>query len=80
MTATNPGTPAEARAELVATLNAIEDKINVPRKVNRLVADGKKTVARIQRDSPAVIYAGIATVATIAGLAAWAITRSIANR
>ncbi len=80
MTATNPGTPAQARAELVATLNAIEDKINVPRKVNRLVADGKKTVARIQRDSPAVIYAGIATVATIAGLAAWAIARSIANR
>lgn len=80
MTATNPGTPAEARAELVATLNAIEDKINVPRKVNRIVAQGKKSVARIQRDSPAVIYAGIATVAAVAGLAAWAIARSIANR
>lgn len=80
MTATNPGTPSEARAELVATLNAIEDKINVPRKVNRLVAQGKKSVAQIQRDNPAAIYAGIAAVAAVAGLAAWAIARGIANR
>ncbi|MFU8947219.1 hypothetical protein ACLRGF_10865 [Mycetocola zhadangensis] len=80
MTVTNPGTPADARAELVATLNAIEDKLNVPRKVNRLVAQGKKQVAVLQRENPAAIYAGIAAVASVAGLAAWAIVRSIAHR
>jgi hypothetical protein len=80
MTVTNPGTPADARAELVETLNAIEDKLNVPRKVNRLVAQGKKQVAVLQRENPAAIYAGIAAVASVAGLAAWAIVRSIAHR
>ena len=80
MTATNPGTPAEARAELVSTLNAIEDKLNVPRKVNRIVAQGKMQVATLQRENPAAIYAGIAAVASVAGLAVWAIVRGIANR
>jgi hypothetical protein len=80
MTATNPGSPAAARAELVAALNAIEDKLNVPRKVNRLVAQGKKQVATLQRDNPSAIYAGIAAVASVAGLAAWAIVRGITQR
>ena len=79
-TGSNPGSPAAARAELVATLNAIEDKLNVPRKFNRLVAQGKKQVATLQRENPAAIYAGIAAVASVAGLAAWAIVRGIAHR
>lgn len=76
----NPPSPAAARAELVATLNAIEDKLNVPRKFNRLVVQGKKQVATLQRENPTAIYAGIAAVASVAGLAAWAIVRGIANR
>ena len=80
MTATNPPSPAVARAELVATLNAIEDKLNVPRKFNRLVAQGKKQVAILQRENPPAIYAGIAAVASVAGLAAWAIVRGITHR
>ncbi len=82
MTATNPMTPSteQARAELVSTLNAIEDKLNVPRKVSRAVARGKVTVARLQRENPTALVAGIAAVAVLAGAAAWAITRAIVNR
>ncbi len=82
MTATNPMIPSteQARAELVSTLNAIEDKLNVPRKVSRAVARGKVTVARLQRENPTALVAGIAAVAVVAGAAAWAITRAIVNR
>jgi hypothetical protein len=85
MTAINPAypahsTPEKARAELVATLNAIEDKLNVPRKVSRAVARGRVAAAKLQRDNPAAFIGGIAAVATVAGTAAWAIVRAIATR
>jgi hypothetical protein len=76
MTATSPSTE-RARAELVSTLNAIEDKLNVRRKVSRAIARGKVAVAKLQRDNPSAVYAGVAAVATVAGTAAWAITRAI---
>jgi hypothetical protein len=86
MTAINPVTPfrpsspEQARAELVATLNAIEDKLNVPRKVSRAVARGKVAAAKLQRENPAAFIGGIAAVAVVAGTAAWGIVRAIAVR
>lgn len=82
MTATNPSIPSteQARAELVSTLNAIEDKLNVPRKVSRAVARGKVSFARLKRENPTALVAGIGAVAVAAGAAAWAITRAIVNR
>ena len=76
MTATSTSTE-RARAELVSTLNAIEDKLNVPRKVSRAIARGKVAVAKLQQENPSAVFAGIAAVATVAGTAAWAITRAI---
>jgi hypothetical protein len=85
MTAINPVTPygsstERARAELVFTLNAIEDKLNVPRKVSRAVARGRVAAAKLQRENPAAIVGGITAVAVVAGTAAWAIVRAIATR
>jgi hypothetical protein len=85
MTAINPAypvrpTPEQARAELVSTLNAIEDKLNVPRKVSRAVARGRVAAAKLQRESPAAFVGGIAAVAVVAGTAAWAVVRAIAVR
>lgn len=80
MTVTNSSSTERARAELVSTLNAIEDKLNVPRKVSRAVARGRVTVAKLQRDNPSAVYAGIAAVATVAGTAAWAIARAILTK
>lgn len=74
-----PTSPEQARAELVSTLNAIEDKLNVPRKVNRAVARGRVAAAKLQRDNPAAFLGGIAAVAAVAGTAAWAIVRAIAR-
>lgn len=78
MTATSPATE-RARAELVSTLNAIEDKLNVPRKVSRALARGKVAAAKLQHESPAAFLGGIAAVAVVAGTAAWAIARAIAR-
>jgi hypothetical protein len=85
MTAINPAypvrsTPEQARAELVSTLNAIEDKLNVPRKVSRAMARGRVAAAKLQKDNPAAFIGGIAAVAAVAGAAAWAIVRAIAVR
>ena len=86
MTAINPATPygptspEQARAELVSTLNAIEDKLNVPRKVSRAVARGKVAAAKLQRESPVAFIGGIAAVAAVSGTAVWAIVRAIAVR
>jgi hypothetical protein len=81
MTAIDPySSPEKARAELVSTLNAIEDKLNVPRKVSRAVARGRVAAAKLQRESPAVFLGGIAAVAVVAGTAAWAVVRAIATR
>ncbi|MET0933607.1 MAG: DUF3618 domain-containing protein [Mycetocola sp.] len=85
MTAINPAypvrsTPEQARAELASTLNAIEDKLNVPRKVSRAIARGKVQAAKLQRESPAAFIGGIAAVAAVAGTVAWAVARAIATR
>ncbi|WP_411719737.1 hypothetical protein [Mycetocola sp.] len=85
MTAINPAypvspTPEQARAELVSTLNAIEDKLNVPRKVSRAVARGRVAAAKLQRENPAAFVGAIAAVAAVAGTAAWALARVIAVR
>ncbi|GHD46491.1 hypothetical protein D9V29_08830 [Mycetocola manganoxydans] len=79
MTGTNSSTE-HARLELVSTLNAIEDKLNVPRKVSRAVSQGKVEAARLQRQNPAAFFSGVAAVAVVAGTAVWAITRAIVVR
>ncbi|MCU1560234.1 hypothetical protein [Mycetocola sp.] len=85
MTAIDPAyplgspTPEQARAELVSTLNAIEDKLNVPRKVSRAVARGRVAAVKLQRENPAAFVGGIAAIAAVAGTAAWAIVRAIAR-
>lgn len=60
----------KARDELAATLDAIEDKFNVPKRVTEL--GGKAAAAYRQNPVPWII--GGAAVAVIAiGLVAWAI-------
>ena len=79
MTGTNSSTE-HARVELVSTLNAIEDKLNVPRKVSRALSRGRVEAAKLQRENPAAYIGGIAAVAVVAGTAAWALVRAIATR
>ncbi|WP_138945558.1 DUF3618 domain-containing protein [Plantibacter sp. M259] len=71
--------PEQARAELVATLNAIEDKLNVPKQVHRAKRRAVVQIATVKVERPAVFYAGVAGLAGAAGLAVWGIVRAIAR-
>lgn len=78
MTADSNGvpTPEEARAELVATLNAIEDKLNVPKQVRRATDKVTAKVQTVKEEQPPVFIAGVAGAAALVGLAVWGIVRS----
>lgn len=61
---------AVLRAELEATLGAIEDKLNVPKHVRRLKARAR--VSYEDRPVPWIVGA-TAVVIVVGGLAAWAL-------
>ena len=61
---------AGARADLEATLDAIEDKLNVPKRVDELTKRAKASYAA--NPIPWIVGATAAAVAVI-GLVAWAI-------
>ena len=66
-----------ARAELAATLDAIEDKLNVPKQIG-LAAD--RTQARVRRmaaENPIALGAVALAAATAVGLGVWAIIRAL---
>ncbi|RZU66906.1 uncharacterized protein DUF3618 [Microterricola gilva] len=70
---------ARARAELAATLDAIEDKLNVPKQIG-LAAD--RTGARVRRmaaENPLALGAVALAAATAVGLGVWAIIRAVRN-
>jgi hypothetical protein len=60
-------TAAQARRDLEQTLDALEDKLNVP----------KQVAAAYRRNPVVVIGVGVGILAAAAGLIAWAV---VANR
>ncbi|QPZ38739.1 DUF3618 domain-containing protein [Paramicrobacterium chengjingii] len=63
-------TAAEARAQLASTLDALEDKLNVPKQA-------KATYARLRAQNPTALVAGAAGVAAAVGLGVWAVVRRV---
>lgn len=61
---------AKARAELAATLDSIEDRLNVPKRAQEL---SKKAVAAYEKNPLPWIIGGVAVAVIAAGLVAWAI-------
>lgn len=61
---------AKVRHQLADTLDAIEDKVNVPKRAKEL---GDKAVAAYQDNPIPFIVAGAAVAVTVVGLIAWAI-------
>ncbi|MET0975727.1 MAG: hypothetical protein ABWX82_08655 [Leifsonia sp.] len=81
MTATDPTIPSteQARAELVSTLNAIEDKLNVPRKIKRTTDHWGHRLRVLRAENPAAL-AGIAVgVAVVLGGAVWGIVKVVSR-
>lgn len=62
----------KARDELAATLDAIEDKLNVPKRVGEL---SDRAVAMYRRNPVPIVVAGASVAAVAIGLIAWAIFR-----
>jgi len=60
----------KARDELAATLDAIEDKFNVPKRATEL---GEKAAAAYRRNPVPWIIGGAAVAVIAVGLVAWAI-------
>lgn len=64
------------REKLAATLDAIEDKLNVPKQAHRLLGRIQLGVERVRRDNPAVLYAAAGAVVAVAGgVVAWRLSR-----
>jgi|EndMetStandDraft_3_1072993.scaffolds.fasta_scaffold2116653_1 hypothetical protein len=61
---------AAARTELASTLDAIEDKVNIPKRAGEL---SKKAQVAYEENPVPFIAAGAAIAATVIGLVAWAI-------
>lgn len=61
---------AKARAELAATLDALEDRLNVPKRASELT---KKAVAAYEKNPLPWIVGGVAVAVVAVGLVAWAI-------
>jgi hypothetical protein len=61
---------AKARADLAATLDAIEDRLNVPKRVSKL---GKQAAAAYEKNPGPWIIGGAAVAIIAVGLVAWAI-------
>ncbi|CAN5159756.1 hypothetical protein BH11ACT3_BH11ACT3_00390 [soil metagenome] len=61
---------AKARDELAATLDAIEDKLNVPKRAEEV---GKQAVAAYEKNPLPFIVGGVAVAVIAVGLVAWAI-------
>ena len=59
-----------SRAELEATLDAIEDKLNVPKRVGELTA---KARASYESNPLPWIIGGLAAAVAVVGVVAWAI-------
>jgi hypothetical protein len=61
---------AKARAELASTLDALEDRLNVPKRVSEL---SSKAVAAYEKNPLPWIIGGVAVAVVAVGLVAWAI-------
>jgi hypothetical protein len=61
---------AKARADLAATLDALEDRLNVPKRISEL---GSKAVASYEKNPLPWIIGGVAAAVVAVGLVAWAI-------
>lgn len=68
-----------ARAELKAALAAIEQKANVPRRIEKASARGAVKLRRANREHPALVVAGVAVVAATVGGLVWLGARFLAR-
>ncbi|MFD1715190.1 DUF3618 domain-containing protein [Amnibacterium flavum] len=65
------------RDKLAETLDAIEDKLNLPKQAQKAVGRARDRVKQLQEDNPVVLYASAAIVGlgAVGGVLLWRIAR-----
>ncbi|PPL19683.1 hypothetical protein GY24_04705 [Microterricola pindariensis] len=66
-----------ARADLAATLDAIEDKLNVPKQIGLAAERGTERVRRLAAENPIALGAIALGAAAVVGLGVWGIVRAV---
>ncbi|PPH75821.1 DUF3618 domain-containing protein [Rathayibacter rathayi] len=66
-----------ARSELAATLDAIEYKVNVPRKLRTAQRNLGRKLQVVRRENPSALIAGAVGAVAVVGLVAWGIAKQI---
>ncbi|MEZ3161914.1 hypothetical protein AB1K54_15470 [Microbacterium sp. BWT-B31] len=69
-----------ARAELKAALAAIDEKANVPRRLERAIDRNLSKARAFQRRSPALATAAVVASAAAVGAIVWAAVRAYTRR
>ena len=65
-----------ARAEFAGTLNALEDKLNVPKQVRRKSAELRAKARRFADENPAGAVAVAVGVVAVVGVTVWLVVRA----
>ncbi|WP_350348163.1 hypothetical protein ABIQ69_16260 [Agromyces sp. G08B096] len=66
-----------ARADFVDTLNALEDKLNVPKQVSRATARTKVRLRRFAEEQPVAAAAAAVGVVVAIGGVVWLVVRNV---
>jgi negative regulator of sigma E activity len=68
-----------ARADFAGTLNALEDKINVPKQVRIKSARAKVQLRRFANEQPVAAMAAAVGVVAAVGVTVWLVVRAVAK-
>ncbi|WP_426517799.1 DUF3618 domain-containing protein [Diaminobutyricibacter sp. McL0618] len=79
MTTETPSDIERARAELTATLDAIEDKLNVPKRARLAVERAGRRAQKLRDENPVAFVATAVGAAALVGGAVWLVVRAVRN-
>lgn len=71
---------ARTRAELAATLDAVEEKVNVPKRLDKAAARAKERLSTMRQENPVALAAIAAGALGLAGMILYAGFRSLTRR
>lgn len=77
MTTETQADVAKARAELAATLAALEDRLNVPKQARLAVTRADRRLRELSDKNPMALVVAVVGVAALVGGAVWLVVRSV---
>ena len=77
MTSESPSDVEKARAALTATLDAIEDRLNMPKQARLAVRRAGRRLEELRTENPMAFAAVIVGAAAFVGGAVWLVVRAV---